>query len=123
MKALDRSKLKDEVTARVVRSHEEAIVELQKLPGIQRDLIRNVVLDGTTVANGKFLAHRLGRAPQMVIISAPRVAIADLATVTAGQVLESGLRTFSDKPIDRTKTIQVGAFGWAVPITVDVEVW
>jgi hypothetical protein len=123
VKPLDGSKIKDEVTERVCRSLRDAVAEVQNLPGIQRDVIRNVVLDGTSVANGEFVPHRLGRAPQMVVISAPRVKIADLGTVTSGQVLDSGARTFADQPLDRKLQVQIGAFGWAVPITVDVEVW
>lgn len=123
MKSIDRSKIADGVTERVCESLRAAVRELQGLPGIERDIIRDVVVDGTTVNNPTNVPHKLGRAPRMVVISAPRVKFGDLGTVTPGQVLDSGARTFADQPFDRARMVQIGAFGWAVSITVDVEVW
>lgn len=122
MKQLDRSKISDEVTNRVCRALDEAVTELQNLTGIRRVVIRNVRLDGTTLNTPTNVPHGLGRAPLMVTISAARVAPADIASLTAGMVVDAGSKMFNGSPLDRSTMIQLGAFGYGVPIIVDVEV-
>lgn len=106
---------------RVRFSHAEAIKEQQGLPR-PAVVIRNLVIPGTSVNNGVMVAHKLGRAPQLVWVSVPRVAPADLATLTAGMIVDAGDTTFAGLPLDRTKVIQLGAFGFTVSIIVDVAV-
>lgn len=121
MRPLDTSRLEG-AAERVRRSHHEAIRELQGLTGIQRVVIRNVQLNGTTVSQPTNVAHGLGREPSMVKVSPPRVTPANLGTLTAGLIVDAGTVEFNGTtPIDRSKRVQLGAFGFTVPIVVDVE--
>lgn len=81
-----------------------------------------LVVPGTTVNSAVSVAHGLGRVPRFVWISAPRVAPADLGTLTAGMVLDLGTEDALGFPIDRSKVIKIGAFGYTVNVIVDVAV-
>lgn len=123
MKALDRAKIKDGVTEAVCESLREAVREIQGLPGLVRDVIKNVRLNGTLFAATTNVPHRLGRKPQMVRVSVPRVAPADLASLTAGVIVDAGTADLATgAPIERERVIQLGAQGFGVNIIVDVEV-
>lgn len=108
---------------RVRQSHQLAIVEWQQSVAAGLTVVATgLVVPGTTAANAVSVAHGLGRAPRLVWISVPRIAPADLATVTVGAVLDLGTQDAAGFPIDRTKTIKIGAFGWTVNVIVDVAV-
>lgn len=101
---LDDSRLSDAVAERVRVSHAQAIREQQLLPKV----IRDVVLPDSTVA---LIPHKLGRAPEIVLVSPPRGPLA------IGIIEE---RT-TENP-DRTKFIALKASGMGAAVTVDIEV-
>lgn len=108
---------------RVRRSHDRAIRDIQGSVGVQLTIVATgLVVPGTTVNSAVTISHGLGRAPRFVWISAPRVAPADLGSLTAGMVLDLGALDALGVPIDRTRTIKIGAFGYTVDVIVDVAV-
>lgn len=125
MRILLNKTLADADATAMLRSHADAIVELQTLPAARIDIIRNVTLNGASTALGVPIPHRLGRAPVFVGVSVPRVAAADLASLTAGMIVDTGTATPlpAGHPVDRSKIIQLGAFGFTVNIIVDVMVF
>ncbi len=114
----------DSATAEAVRrSHADAIKEQQALPIASMRVIRDVVIPGTSVANAVPISHGLGRAPLWVGISAPRVRPADIPSLTAGMIIDLGVTTRAGNPIDRSRLIYIGAFGFTVNVIVDVVVF
>jgi len=107
---------------RVRQSHAQAITELQSGVAVDAKVIREVTVPGTAVAGGPIISHGLGRPPVFVGISAIRVKPADLASMTSGTVMESGATTFTGGALNRSESIQIGAFGFTVPIIVDLLV-
>jgi hypothetical protein len=97
--------LPDQLLERVRRNFADAIAELQKLPAAFLRIKSTVVLaDGETT----MVAHGLGRAPMLVIVSPPRGAI------SSGRIEEvrSG--------VDSAKYIALKAIGYGGAVTVDV---
>lgn len=108
---------------RVRQSHQQAIVEWQQSAAAGLTIVATgLVVPGTTVNSAVSVSHGLGRAPRFVWISAPRVAPGDLGSLTAGMVLDLGTVDALGFPIERTKSIKIGAFGYTVDIIVDVAV-
>jgi hypothetical protein len=92
----------------VRREHEKAIRELQGLPAMQTRIIADVSLADATATP---VAHGLGRAPRMLIVSPPR------GPSTSGRIEEIRSSTY-----DRTKVIALKATGFGATVTVDIEV-
>lgn len=115
----------DDPKAEVVRANmEQQIRELQTIPGAELAVVvRDQVIPGTTVNNAVVIPHRLGRAPRFVWVSAPRVARADLASLTAGMIMDLGSFDTVGNPIDRTQFVKIGGFGFTVNVIVDVAVF
>lgn len=107
---------------RVRQSTYQAIGELQRGEAVEARVISNIDVPGTAVAGGPIIPHGLGRPPRFVGISAIRVRPADLASMTSGTVMESGTTTFTGGVLNRSESIQIGAFGFTVPIIVDLLV-
>lgn|SRR5678815_1418130 len=121
--------LKDSDSESVRVSHAESIKELQKLPASQlRYVAKNLNMGSTGVGifREATIYHSLGRAPQFVWVSPPRFSSADLvAGVTPGAIIDLGDNTVpagSNEPIDRTKRIVIGAFGWTGSPIIDVAI-
>jgi hypothetical protein len=98
-------KLADKGAERVRQSHAEAIRELQSLP------LASARIFTVSLASGKVtaIAHGLGRAPRMVLLSAPRGATA------AGYINE--LRTD-----DRSQFVHLQANSFGATVEVEVMV-
>lgn len=120
--------LNDDTANRLKVSQNEAIKELQKLPAAT---LRYIAKDLAIAATGAgiFLEipvfHSLGRPPKFVWFSPVRVEPGNYATLTNGMLLDLGLRTTpfgSNVDVDRSKQIVIGAFGFTVPVTVDIAV-
>lgn len=93
------------------RNTQRQLAELQALPASGIKVIRDVVLPNATNVT---VAHKLGREPIWVGISAPRGAAG------FGSVIEiTGLTT---PQIDRTQIIVLQAGNYAATVTVDVMV-
>jgi hypothetical protein len=112
MKTLLELRVDDPVADRVIRSHAEAIEELQLLPMASASVVRGVLLpQGVEVT----VPHKLGRKPVYVRESTPRGA------TTAGQVHDLGTKSATTgNHIDRTKVVVLRANGFGSDITVDV---
>jgi predicted phosphohydrolase len=98
-------KLDDDKAERSRRNHHDALLELQRIT-ISRDNIRTVTL--VEGADTK-VAHKLGKAPTMVIYSPIRGAVA------AGRIDE----VLTD---DRSKQIVLRAIGFGADVTLEVLV-
>ena len=93
--------------ARVVENIQRRIDELQRQPAVKARIIEVTLVNATATP----IAHGLGRAPVMVIPSAPRGA------TSAGRIDE--VRSDST---DRTKTVVLKATGYGATITLDLMV-
>ncbi len=107
-KVLDKQ-LADTTNDQVSRSHADAIRELQGLAVAQLRVISNVALVNGVATP---IAHRLGRAPTMVIVSPARGA------ATAGAVIEP-----AGVAVDRTRFVILTATGFGATVNVDVTVF
>ena len=111
MRRLIGKTLADPAADTVIRSHAEAIVELQGLALAGARVIRGVSLpDSTHVV----INHKLGRAPIMVIVSPPRGA------ASFGSLIEVDLG--ASQP-DRAQAIILEAVGYGATVAVDVTVF
>ncbi len=119
-------RLADDAADQVRRSHAESIKELQLLPIAGAVIIRGVeIRSGGGIAN---VSHGLGRAPQFVLLSAPRYRQSEIADVTAaGVIYDRGAADLAGRPIDRTRTLQFVAVGFVtvnnITVTFDVTVF
>lgn len=111
MKSLDATKLKDGDTDRVCRVLREAVGELQKLPAVAAQIIKDVALVNAVVT---LVPHGLGRRPLITLVSPPR------GPSTAG-VIEEIIERSAGNP-DRTRFVALKASGYGATVTVDVEV-
>lgn len=120
--------LSDRNSELVRLSHNQAIKELQQAPAATlRYIARNLNMGSTGAGffREATLYHSLGRAPLFVWISAPRFTSADLIGITSGSIVDLGDNTHplgSNFPVDRTKFIVIGAFGWTGSPIIDVAV-
>ena len=101
------AKLADQDAERVRRSHEAAILELQKASA------SSVIIPDVQLEDGieRPIPHRLGRVPKFVRESCPRNAS------STGRVEEVRSGSY-----DRAQVVVLMATGWGATITVDVEV-
>lgn len=113
------ARLADADAERVRRNHEERIAEIQALPILGSALIEDV----TVTNNGAtFVQHKLGREPRFVWVSPIRVP--NFAALTVGVIVDAGGAAFTTaNPIDRSKVIQLGAFGFGTTVVFDVVVF
>jgi hypothetical protein len=102
-------KLDDEKAERVRRNHAERIDELQRTPCAGAVVIRNVSLVDSTITQ---VAHGLGRAPVMTIVSPPR------NSTSTGRIVDYKGTASAGDP---TKFVTLEAIGWGATITVDIE--
>ncbi len=101
------------VAERVRRSQSDAIKELQTQPFATAVIKRNIAIpaSGTVVS----VAHGLGRAPQMVIVSPPRMA--DTTGQTTGAVFDINETRRSG---DRTRVVAFQGIGFTLDVVVDI---
>jgi hypothetical protein len=92
----------------VRRSHADAIAEMQGKPAMGMQVLADIVIPNNSSV---IVAHRLGRTPQMVIISPVRGA----AAVGIVGEFRSG--------VDRRQAIRLAANGFGADVTVDVTVF
>lgn len=97
------STIADPAIEQAVRPIVRAVEELQRMGGVVHE---NVTLadDSETL-----IAHGLGHAPLIVVVSPPRNAI------TSGRITELRPTT-----VDRTRVVQLGSYGWGADIIVDI---
>lgn len=112
-------RLDDPDAEKIRRNHEQRILELQALASVRSETIRNVAIATNDVT---MVAHGLGREPTQVTVSPVRVALASLGSLTSGVIVDFGFADRFGNPLDRTRVFQLGAFGFAIPVTVDVTV-
>lgn len=89
-------------------AHDRDVASLRALPAASLRVLPGIVLEDGTV---KQVAHKLGRAPQLVLCSVPRGPLA------AGYIEEVRSTT-----TDRNTFISLRASGYGAAITVDVGV-
>lgn len=113
-------KLVDPALEAVRQNIDRRIAELQQMKAVDLDVIRDVAI---SVNGATMVPHKLGRAPIFVGFSVPRVTPASFPAITAGVICELGPTAFTSlAPLDRARVLQIGAFGFSVPITIDVLV-
>ena len=121
MKQLFEARLTDwPVAERVRQSVFEAIRELQALlEGRPRVVKKGVELpaDGSTVT----IAHKLGRKPEMVIVSPVRPLVAG-TTPSPGVIVEHRGKTPTLNAIDSSQVIVLQALGFGATVIVDITV-
>lgn len=99
----------------VRKSHALAVVELQSTPVVTAVVIKAVLMPDDTY---RTLTHGLGRIPVFVACSAPyNIGTAD-PSVSNGQLVED-----RRSPLDRTKHVRIGSFGWGASVIIDVMVF
>lgn len=112
-------RLDDMDAEKMRRNFEQRIAELQALASLRSETVRNVVIASNDVT---MVAHGLGRDPVQVTVSPVRIALASLGSLTPGVIVDFGFADRNGNPLDRTRVFQLGAFGFSIPITVDVTV-
>jgi hypothetical protein len=118
------ARLADEQAERVRRNHEQRLGEFAALAIGSAQVISDVVLPNSTPV---FVAHKLGRAPVFVAISAWRTPTPGVSIVTTGTFLDFGATSQAGAPIDRSKVLQLAQFGFsftgATSLVIDVMVF
>ena len=112
------ARLDDGAAEATRRNTDQRIGELQALPAAEMTIIRDL----TVQAPGNVVvAHKLGRAPQFVTVSAIRFRDPDAPNLAPGTVYDRPTVTFgSTSPIDRTQVVKLAFVGFAVAGTVDL---
>ena len=108
------AKLADDNAERVRKSVADAIREIQAVPVLAANVIKDVSLpNGSEVE----VAHGLGRRPNFVSLGVVRGAAAD------GRIGEIRGVHSGGQPIDASKYVCLQAVDYGATITVDVMVW
>lgn len=106
-------RLADAAAEQVRRSHAQAIAEMQGIPVLGLRVLTVEIPNASEIR----LAHRLGRRPQMVLVSVPRGAI------SVGIVRDTTAAPTTGSAPDPTSLLCLRADGFGATITVDVAVF
>ena len=112
------TRLPDGIAEAVRRNADQRIGELQALPAAEMTILRDL----TVQAPGNIVvAHKLGREPKFVAVSAIRFRDSDATNLAAGTVYDRPTATLgTDSPIDRTQVVKLAFVGFALAGTVNL---